>query len=169
MGNRAAAFATAVPVTVSPTVVPVTAVPPTAPSRPAQADPAAGLLEAVPRLPLWFFGFEAVLAASFDIIKAFPQAWPALVLVGLVNITVSLTVLRGRLRLAKALWRGKGTRKVAVGLVAVRLGSHLLLGALGLGITSTLGHVGFALVMAALTVGLLAWTQRTALRALGAA
>lgn len=123
----------------------------------------------MPRLPVWFFGFEAVLAASFDIIKAFPQAWPTLVLVGLVNITVSLTVLRGRLRLAKALWRGKGTRKVAIGLVAVRIGSHLLLGAVGLGVTSTLGHVGFALVMAALTVGLLAWTQRTALRALGLA
>ncbi|WP_329495628.1 hypothetical protein [Kitasatospora herbaricolor] len=156
MGNRAAAFATAVPATAPPARADATGSP-------------VALHGDVPRLPVWFFGFEAVLAASFDIIKAFPQAWPALVLVGLVNITVSLTVLRGRLRLAKALWRGKGTRKVAIGLVAVRIGSHLLLGAVGLGVTSTLGHVGFALVMAALTVGLLAWTQRTALRALGLA
>ncbi|GGV09215.1 hypothetical protein GCM10010495_22580 [Kitasatospora herbaricolor] len=163
MGNRAAAFAIAVPTTAGPA---------TAPPLPARADATgspAALHGDVPRLPVWFFGFEAVLAASFDIIKAFPQAWPALVLVGLVNITVSLTVLRGRLRLAKALWRGKETRKVAIGLVAVRIGSHLLLGAVGLGVTSTLGHVCFALVMAALTVGLLAWTQRTALRALGLA
>ncbi|WP_286158194.1 hypothetical protein [Streptomyces sp. CB03911] len=158
MGNRAAAFDTAVPAAALPL-----------PARAGATGSLAVLQGDVPRLPVWFFGFEAVLAASFDIIKAFPQAWPALVLVGLVNITVSLTVLRGRLRLAKALWRGKETRKVAIGLVTARIGSHLLLGAVGLGVTSTLGHVGFALVMAALTVGLLAWTQRTALRALGLA
>ncbi|WP_371480986.1 hypothetical protein [Kitasatospora sp. NBC_00315] len=138
----------------------------------AVASPAAG--EHTPpsaaemALPVWFFGFEGVLAAAYDIIKAFPQAWPALVLLAAVNITVSLTLMRRRLKLAKALWRGKGTRKVALGLIALRVGSHVALGALGLAVTSTLGHVFFGLVMAALTVGLLAFAQRTALRALGA-
>ncbi|MFC9327310.1 hypothetical protein [Kitasatospora sp. NPDC057015] len=119
-------------------------------------------------LPVWFFGFEGVLAAAFDIIKAFPQAWPALVVLAAVNITVSLTLMRRRLRLAKALWRGKGTRKVAVALVALRVASHFVLEAVGLAVTSTLGHVLLGLAMAALTVALLAFTQRTALRALGA-
>ncbi len=123
---------------------------------------------AEPALPVWFFGFEGVLASAFDIIKAFPQAWPALVVLGAVNIAVSLTLMRSRLKLAKALWRGRSTRKVAVGLLALRLGSHLALGAAGFAVTSTAGHLAIALLMAGLTVGLLAFSQRTALRALGA-
>ena len=132
------------------------------PARPAAPD-AAGLA-----LPIWFFCFEGVLAAAYDILKAFPQAWPALLVVVAVNITVSLTLMRRRLRLAKALWRGKGTRTVALGLVALRVGSHAVLGGIGLAVTSTAGHVAFGLVMAALAVGVLAFSQRTALRALGA-
>ena len=109
-----------------------------------------------------------MLASAFDIIEAFPQAWPALLALGAVNIAVSLTLMRSRLKPAKALWRGRDTRKVAVGLVALRLGSHLALGAAGFAVTSTAGHVAFALVMAGLTVGLPAFSQHTALRALGA-
>ncbi|AUG78356.1 hypothetical protein CFP65_3566 [Kitasatospora sp. MMS16-BH015] len=120
------------------------------------------------RLPVWFFGFEGVLAGAFDILKAFPHAWPALVVLGLVNITVSLTMLRRRVRLAKALWRGKETRKVAFGLLGLRLGSHALLHLADFAVTSVLGHLAFALVMATVTVGLLAWTQEIALRALAA-
>ncbi|PBC67492.1 hypothetical protein BX265_8099 [Streptomyces sp. TLI_235] len=121
------------------------------------------------RLPTWFFGFEGVLAGAFDLLRAFPSAWPALVVLVAANVTVSLTLLRKRLRLAKLLWRGKGTRKVALALVALRIGSHVLLGALGLAVASTLEHVLFAVVMAALTVTLLAYVQRTALTALVAA
>ncbi|MCU7820471.1 hypothetical protein [Kitasatospora sp. DSM 101779] len=121
------------------------------------------------RLPAWFFGFEGVLAGAFDLLKAFPSVWPALVVLAVVNITVSLTLLRRRLKLAKLLWRGKGTRKVAFALVGLRIGMHVLLGAVGLALTSALGHVLMALVMAAITVGLLAYVQRTALTALVAA
>ncbi|MFJ5926246.1 hypothetical protein ACIQF6_26930 [Kitasatospora sp. NPDC092948] len=118
------------------------------------------------RLPVWFFGFEGVLAGAFDLLRAFPSAWPALVALGAVNLAVSLTLLRTRLKLAKLLWRGKGTRKVAFALVGLRFGSHLLLGLLGAAVASTFGHVLFALVMAAVTVARLAYVQRTALAAL---
>ncbi|WP_043173480.1 hypothetical protein [Streptomyces sp. NRRL B-24484] len=121
------------------------------------------------RLPAWFFGFEGVLAGAFDLLKAFPSAWPALVVLAAVNITVSLTLLRRRLKLAKLLWRGKGTRKVAFALVGLRIGTHVLLGFLGLALTSALGHVLMALVMAGITVGLLAYVQQAALTALLAA
>ncbi|KJY30175.1 hypothetical protein VR44_21065 [Streptomyces katrae] len=109
------------------------------------------------RLPVWFFGFEGVLAAAFDIIKAFPSAWPVLLGLLVVNIAVSLTLMRRRLKLAKALWRA---------LVALRVGSHFALNALGFAVTSTLGHAVFAVVMAAVTIGLLAYSQETAVRAL---
>ncbi|MEU9002686.1 hypothetical protein [Streptomyces sp. NPDC048551] len=118
------------------------------------------------RLPVWFFAFEGVLAGAFDILQAFPTAWPVLLLLLAVNIIISLTMLRGRLKLAKELWRGRETRKVALALVALRIGSHFALSALGLAVTSTLGHLFFAVVMAAMTIGLLAYSQHAALRAL---
>ncbi|MEV7544909.1 hypothetical protein [Streptomyces sp. NPDC089915] len=118
------------------------------------------------RLPLWFFGFEGVLAAAFDILQAFPSVWPALLVLLAVNIAVSLTMMRRRLRLAKALWRGKETRKVAIALIALRVGSHFALSALGFAVTSTIGHVLFAVAMSATTIGLLAYSQHTAVRAL---
>ncbi|MER6217791.1 MULTISPECIES: hypothetical protein [unclassified Streptomyces] len=118
------------------------------------------------RLPLWFFGFEGVLAAAFDILRAFPAVWPALLVLLAVNITVSLTMMKRRLKLAKALWRGKETRRVAVALVLLRVGSHFALNAVGLAVTSALGHMLFALVMSATTIGLLAYSQETAIRAL---
>jgi hypothetical protein len=74
--------------------------------------------------------------------------------------------MRKRLRLAKALWRGKETRKVAIGLVALRLGSHFALNAVGVAVTSTAAHVAYAVLLGAITIGLLAFTQQTALRAL---
>lgn len=120
------------------------------------------------KLPVWFFGFEALFASAYDLLKAYPQVWPALVALVVLNITLSLTMMRKRLRLAKALWRGKETRKVAFGLLALRLGSHFVLGALGVAVTSTAGHLVFAVAMGAITVGLLAYTQRIALRALAA-
>lgn len=118
------------------------------------------------RLPVWFFAFEGVLAAAFDILKAFPTAWPVLLLLLAANITISLTLMRKRIKLAKALWRGKETRRVAVALIALRIGSHFALNALGLAVTSTPGHLLFALVIAATTIGLLAYAQETAIRAL---
>ncbi|WP_051732546.1 hypothetical protein [Kitasatospora phosalacinea] len=136
---------------------------------PAVEAPAVTPSVAEMRLPVWFFGFEGVLAGAFDLLRAAPSAWPALVALAVVNIGVSLTLMRPRLKLAKLLWRGKGTRNVALGLVGLRLGSHLVLGLLGTAVTTALGHVLFALVMSTVTVALLAYVQRTALGALVAA
>ncbi|MER5637858.1 hypothetical protein ABT095_12985 [Kitasatospora sp. NPDC002227] len=120
------------------------------------------------RLPVWFFAFEGVLAGAFDLLKAFPAAWPALAVLAAVNIVLSLTMLRRRAKLAKALWRGKETRKVAFALLALRLGSHGVLHLLGLAVLSPLAHLAFALTMAAVTVALMAYTQHVAVRALQA-
>lgn len=138
-------------------------------TTPAEAGEAAGTGNLVPadyRLPVWFFAFEGVLAAAFDILKAFPGAWPVLLVLLAANIIISLTLMRRRIQLAKALWRGKDTRKIALALVALRIGSHFALNALGLAVTSALGHILFALAMAATTIGLLAYSQNTAIRAL---
>jgi hypothetical protein len=141
------------------------------PQSDATADETEAVAERLPtvaemQLPSWFFGFEGALAGAFDILHVFPWAWPVLVALVLVNIGVSLTLMRKRLKLAKMLWRGKGTRKVAFALLALRLGSHALLTVIGIAVTSVAVHVAFGAVMAALTVGLLVYTQRTALRAL---
>ncbi|MFI5671341.1 hypothetical protein [Streptomyces sp. NPDC051704] len=135
-------------------------------AAPAEAVDAGAPAPADYRLPLWFFGFEGVLAAAFDILKAFPSVWPVLLVLLAVNIVVSLTMMRRRLKLAKALWRGKETRKLAFALIALRVGSHFALNAVGLAVTSTPGHVLFALVMSAMTIGVLAYSQETAVRAL---
>ncbi|MFJ1757547.1 hypothetical protein [Kitasatospora sp. NPDC088134] len=145
---------------------------PVAPVEPVQ--PVAPVAEELPsaadmRLPVWFFGFEGVLAGAFDLLRAVPDAWPALVALGAVNLAVSLTMMRSRLKLAKLMWRGKGTRNTALALVGLRIGSHFLLGLLGAAVTGVLGHLLFGLLMAAVTVGLLAYAQRTALAALIAA
>ncbi|WP_246213584.1 hypothetical protein [Kitasatospora viridis] len=120
------------------------------------------------RLPAWYFGFEAVFAATYDLLKAFPAAWPVVLLLVAVNITLSLTVLRRRLKLARALWRGKRTRMIAIGLVVLRIGAHGALSAVGVAVNGVAGHAVFAVVMAAVTVAMLAFSQRTAVRALGA-
>ncbi|WP_328622582.1 hypothetical protein [Streptomyces sp. NBC_00354] len=135
-------------------------------SAPAEAIDTTALAPADYRLPVWFFGFEGVLAAAFDILKAFPSAWPVLLILLAVNITVSLTMMRRRIKLAKALWRGKETRKLAFALIALRIGSHFALNAVGMTVNSAFGHVLFAVAMAAATIGLLAYSQQTAIRAL---
>ncbi|MFF1556250.1 hypothetical protein [Streptomyces sp. NPDC058279] len=135
-------------------------------NAPAEPIDTSALAPADYRLPIWFFAFEGVLAAAFDILQAFPSVWPVLLAALAVNITVSLTLMRKRIGLAKALWRGKETRKIAFGLIALRIGSHFALKAVGLTITSTLGHALFAVVMGAITIGLLAYSQHIAIRAL---
>jgi hypothetical protein len=129
--------------------------------RPADATAAAA------GIPVWFFLFEGVMAGSFDLLRAHPGLWPVLVAAGVVNAVLSLTVLRSRLRLAKALWKGRRTRLIALGLVALRFGVHGALSLAGLGLTSAAGHLALAVTMGTATVSLLWFTQRTALRALG--
>ncbi|MFE9428104.1 hypothetical protein ACFYNO_34695 [Kitasatospora sp. NPDC006697] len=141
-----------------------------APAAPALPKHLAALPEDLSelRLPTWYFGFESVFACAYDLIKAYPSAWPALVALAAVNIALSLTLMRRRLKLAKALWQGKRTRFLALGLLALRIGSHAALAAVGVAVDGTAAHLAFAVAMGAVTLGLLAFTQRTALRALDA-
>jgi hypothetical protein len=120
-------------------------------------------------VPVWFFAFEGLIGASYDVVKSYPDAWMFLAAAVVVNIVLARTVLRGRLKMAKAILKGRRTRKIAVGLIALRLGVHLALGAVGAQATSAPAHIAFAVVMCGATVGLLAFDQRVMLRALAAA
>ncbi|MFG1808645.1 hypothetical protein [Streptomyces sp. NPDC049040] len=120
-------------------------------------------------VPVWFFAFEGLMGASYDIVKTSPHAWIFLAASAVVNIALARTVLRGRLKMAKAMLKGKRTRKIAVGLIALRFGVHAALGAIGMQATSGAAHFALALAMCAATVALLAFDQRVMLRALAAA
>ncbi|MEV6128204.1 hypothetical protein AB0M05_15445 [Streptomyces violaceusniger] len=43
-------------------------------------------------LPLWFFGFEGVMGAAYDLTKAWDDAWMVLIAIALVNVVVGATV-----------------------------------------------------------------------------
>ncbi|MEV4440307.1 hypothetical protein AB0K09_15035 [Streptomyces sp. NPDC049577] len=144
------------------TIAPTAAAPTTTPAGQAAAD------AEIKPLPTWFFAFEGLMSAAYDLFKAYPQSLWVLGALGVVNLVASLTVMRSRLKLAKRLWRGRSTRKVAIALLALRLGSHLVISLIGLTVVTTAGHLAFAIVMAATTVTLLWYAQRTALRALAA-
>jgi hypothetical protein len=118
-------------------------------------------------LPVWFFAFEGLFGGAYDIFKANPDAWIALAALALVNITVSLTVLGKRRKLIRAMLKNSRTRTIAIGLVALRLAVHLVLGALGAAVDSAGGHLVLAFVMTGVTVGLLWFDQRVTFRALG--
>lgn len=117
-------------------------------------------------VPVWFFAFEGLMGASFDILKAHPDGWMVIAGCAAVNLVLASTVLRPRLKMAKAMLKGKRTRKIALGLIALRLGMHVVLGAVGMHATSGWAHLAFAVGMCAATVGLLAFDQRVMLRAL---
>jgi hypothetical protein len=118
-------------------------------------------------LPAWFFAFEGIFGGAYDILKANPDAWMVLVGFALVNITISLTVLGKRRKLVRAMLKNSRTRAIAIGLIALRVGVHLALGALGAAVSTATGHLALAFVMTGITVGLLWFDQRVTFRALG--
>jgi hypothetical protein len=130
-----------------------------------KAETAGGAADFRP-VPVWFFAFEGLMGASFDILRSHPDGWMVLAGCAAVNVVLAATVLRGRLRMAKAMLKGKRTRKIALGLIALRLGTHVALGAIGMQATSGWAHLAFAAGMCATTVALLAFDQRVMLRAL---
>ncbi|MGW7614683.1 hypothetical protein ACWGLG_02295 [Streptomyces antimycoticus] len=117
-------------------------------------------------LPLWFFGFEGVMGAAYDLTKAWDDAWMVLIAIALVNVVVGATVLRRRVKLMRAMLKNAHTRKIAIGLLALRVGLHLVLAALGAPVTSVAGHLTVAVLMGATTVTLLWFNQRVTFRAL---
>ncbi|WUH91609.1 hypothetical protein OG900_16840 [Streptomyces sp. NBC_00433] len=120
-------------------------------------------------VPVWFFAFEGLMGASYDIVRSSPHAWIFLAASVAANIVLARTVMRGRLKMAKALLKGRRTRKIAVGLIALRAAVHVALGAAGMQVTSGPAHIALAGAMCAATVALLSFEQRVMLRALAAA
>ena len=120
-------------------------------------------------LPLWVFAFEGLMGAAYDVLKAYPDGWMVLVACAAVNVALARTVLRGRLKAARAMLRSRRTRWIACGLVALRAGTHLALVAAGVHATSGPAHLVLAAAMCGTTMALLAFDQRVVLRSLAAA
>ncbi|WP_019632399.1 hypothetical protein [Actinomadura atramentaria] len=132
-----------------------------------EIDPAE--LRGVRPLPVWFFAFEGVMAGAFDVWKAWDRAWVVLAALAAVNAVVGLTVLRRRVKLVRAMLKNSRTRKITFGLIGLRLGLHVVLGACGAALTTPAEHLALAAAMAAATVTLLWFDQRVTFRALGLA
>lgn len=119
-------------------------------------------------IPEWFFAFEGVIGASYDVVKSMSYGWVVLVVAMAANLVCARTVLRGRLKTAKAMLKGPRTRRLAIGLIALRVGVHFLLGLIGVQATSEAAHLAFAVLMCATTITVLSFGQRVTLRALNA-
>ncbi|WP_335978468.1 hypothetical protein [Streptomyces sp. CA2R106] len=153
-----------------------TAPPPTGPDRGPDTDTRAGTATgtgtgttdpcAYQPVPVWFFAFEGLIGASYDVLRTSRYGWVVVAVAVAVNIVLTRTVLRGRLKTAKAILRGRQTRLLAVGLLALRVGAHFALGMVGAEAASPVAHTVFAGLMCATTVTLLAFDQRVMLRAL---
>ncbi|OPF84794.1 hypothetical protein VT50_0201035 [Streptomyces antioxidans] len=115
---------------------------------------------------MWFFGFEGVMGAAYDLAKAWDGAWMVLIGLFVVNIVVGATLLRRRKKLMRAMLKNPRTRAIAIGMVALRVGLHLVLAALGAPVTSLAGHLAVAVLMGTTTVTLMWFNQRVTFRAL---
>jgi hypothetical protein len=82
-------------------------------------------------------------------------------------MVVTLTVLGKRRKLVRAMLKNSRTRSIAIGLIALRLGCHLALTALGTALTSAGGHLVMAGLMTVISIGLLWFDQRVTFRTLG--
>jgi hypothetical protein len=133
-----------------------------------ESGPAPEPGEITPLSP-WFFAFEGLMGAAYDVVKLHPDAWMALVALGLVNLVVGFTVLGRRRKLVRAMLKNGRSRKILAGLIALRVAVHGLLAALGAQVEGTAGHLAMAALMTAATVGLLWYDQRVTFRALGLA
>ncbi|WP_328319508.1 hypothetical protein [Streptomyces sp. NBC_00388] len=117
---------------------------------------AAGRPVEITPLPGWYFPIAGTFAGVFDIARAYPVAYWLIPVVALLNLTLSLTVLRTRMRFMRALWKNKRTRLLAVGLVALRFAVRGALGFAGFAVGAALGSVVIGVVMAVLGTAM-AW------------
>ncbi|WP_406136761.1 hypothetical protein [Streptomyces sp. NBC_01089] len=107
-------------------------------------------------LPNWYFPIVGTFAGIFDVARAYPAAYWLIPVVAALNLTLSLTVLRTRMRFMRALWKNKRTRLLAVGLVALRFAVRGLLGLAGFAVGAAVGSVLIGVVMAVLGTAM-AW------------
>jgi len=133
----------------------------------AQTLTAPGIDPTMRPLPIWYFGFEGVLGAAYDLCHANPELLPLVIGVAALNMAISFTVLGKRRKLIRAMLKNSRTRVIAIGLVALRFGVHLLFGLLGTALAGTTGHYALAALMSASTVAMLWFDQRITFRALG--
>ncbi|WP_327295389.1 MULTISPECIES: hypothetical protein [unclassified Streptomyces] len=126
----------------------------TAPSAPVPV--AAPAPVEIKPLPNWYFPIVGTFAGVFDIARAYPVAYWLIPVVAVLNLTLSLTVLRTRMRFMRALWKNKRTRLLAVGLVALRFAVRGALGLAGFAVGAAAGSVLIGVVMAVLGTAM-AW------------
>ncbi|MEV3853889.1 hypothetical protein AB0J38_06130 [Streptomyces sp. NPDC050095] len=107
-------------------------------------------------LPTWYFPIMGCLAGVFDIARAYPAVYWVIPIVLAVNLALTLTVLRTRMRLMKALWKNKRTRFLAIGLVGVRFAVRAVLASLGFALGTATGGVFVGILMAAVGTAM-AW------------
>jgi hypothetical protein len=118
-------------------------------------------------LPVWYFAFEGVLGAAYDLTKADSRLTPVVIGVAAVNAVISFTVLGKRRKLVKSMLKNQRTRAIAIGLLALRFGVHILFGLMGTAVSGATGHFALATLMAFSTVAMLWFDQRVSFRALG--
>ncbi|MFK8908366.1 hypothetical protein [Streptomyces sp. YS-3] len=107
-------------------------------------------------LPNWYFPLVGCFAGIFDIARAYPVVYWLIPVVAVVNIALTFTVLRARMRYMKALWKNKRTRLLALGLLALRFAVRFGLGLAGLAMGAASGSLVVGVVMAVLGTAM-AW------------
>ncbi|NEB80424.1 hypothetical protein G3I40_35220 [Streptomyces sp. SID14478] len=107
-------------------------------------------------LPNWYFPIMGCLAGVFDIARAYPAVYWVIPIALAVNLTLTLTVLRTRMRLMKALWKNKRTRFLALGLVGVRFAVRAGLASVGFALGAAADGLFLGILMAVLGTAM-AW------------
>lgn len=107
-------------------------------------------------LPTWYFPLVGCFAGVFDIARAYPVVYWLIPVVAALNIALTLTVLRARMRYMRALWKNKRTRLLALGLLGVRFAVRFGLGFAGLAMGAASGSLTVGIVMAVLGTAM-AW------------
>lgn len=107
-------------------------------------------------LPTWYFPIMGCFAGVFDVARVYPAVYWVIPIVLVLNLALTLTVLRTRMRLMKALWKNKRTRLLALGLVGVRFAVRAGLGAVGFALGTATGGLFVGILMAVLGT-VMAW------------
>ncbi|MFI1582254.1 hypothetical protein [Embleya sp. NPDC020630] len=107
----------------------------------------APLVEAPRGLPAWYFAMVGVSVGGCDVAQGYPSLWAYLIPLVVVNIVVSFTVMRARMKFFKAMMRNSHTRMLALALVAIRFGLRLLIHLVGFELAAQTGHLVVGVVM----------------------
>ncbi|MGC0419304.1 hypothetical protein [Embleya sp. AB8] len=104
-------------------------------------------VEAPKGLPAWYFAMVGVSVGGCDVAQGYPALWVYLIPIVVVNVAVSFTVMRARMKFFKAMMRNSHTRMLALGLVAIRFGLRLLIHLIGFELAAQTGHLVVGVVM----------------------